>query len=274
LLSPDEGFNLAIWLNKLTMMAKAENATTDHASVTSRALSVLSAFENSPGALSVSRISQRSGLPLSTTYRLVHELEEWGGLDKTADGKYQVGMRIWELGQLAGRRLRDRAHPFLQDLFDLTHENVHMAVREGTQTLYTDKIYGSRKVPLISRVGGRLPLHATAVGRVLLAAQPEWFIEAYFTRELETPTPKTVVDPEILRAEIDEVQRTGYSITIEQMRLGQFSLALPVVVDGQTIAAVGMVLDKAKIGEVRRLMPLMRGTVESIQASMSGRAIR
>ena len=77
-----------------------------------------------------------------------------------------------------------------------------------------------------------------------------------------------------LRAEIDEVQRTGYSITIEQMRVGQFSLALPVVVEGQTIAAVGMVLDKGKIGEVRRLMPLLRGTVESIQASMSGRAIR
>ena len=129
-------------------------------------------------------------------------------------------------------------------------------------------------MPLISRVGGRLPLHATAVGRVLLAAQPEWFIEAYFERELETPTPKTVVDPEILRAEIDEVQRTGYSITIEQMRVGQFSLALPVIVEGQTIAAVGMVLDKAKIGEVRRLMPLMRGTVESIQSSMSGRTIR
>ena len=255
-------------------MAKAQAVTADSSSVTSRALSVLSAFENSPGALSVSRISQRSGLPLSTTYRLVHELEEWGGLDKTADGKYQVGMRIWELGQLAGRRLRDRAHPFLQDLFDLTHENVHMAVREGTQTLYTDKIYGSKKVPLISRVGGRLPLHATAVGRVLLAAQPEWFIEAYFERELEAPTAKTVIDPEILRAEIDEVQRTGYSITIEQMRVGQFSLALPVIVEGQTIAAVGMVLDKGKIGEVRRLMPLMRGTVESIQASMSGRSIR
>jgi hypothetical protein len=58
------------------------------------------------------------------------------------------------------------------------------------------------------------------------------------------------------------------------MRVGQFSLALPVVVEGQTIAAVGMVLDKGKINEVRRLMPLMRGTVESIQASMSGRSIR
>lgn len=243
-------------------------------SVTARALSVLAAFENSAGALSVSRIAHRAGLPLSTTYRLVHELEEWGGLDKVADGKYQVGMRIWELGQLAGRRLRDRAHPFLQDLFDLTHENVHMAVREGTQTLYTDKIYGSKKVPLISRVGGRLPLHATAVGRVLLVAQPEWFVEAYLERELEAPTAMTVTNPALLRGEIEEVKRTGYSITVEQMRVGQFSLALPVVVEGQTIAAVGMVLDKGKISEVKRLMPLLRGTVESIQATLTGQSLR
>ena len=245
----------------------------ESASVTARALSVLGAFENTVGPLSVSRIAARAHLPLSTTYRLVHELEAWGGVEKTSDGKYQVGMRIWELGQLAGRRLRDRAHPFLQDLFDLTHENVHMAVREGTQTLYTDKIYGSKKVPVISRVGGRLPMHATAVGRVLLAAQPDWFVEAYLERELETPTPQTVTDPELLREEVARVRETGYSVTIEQMRVGQFSVALPVRVHGETIAAVGFVLDKAKVSETKRLLPLLRGTVERIETAISTRPV-
>lgn len=240
-------------------------------SVTSRALSVLAAFEHSAGALSVARIAQRANLPLSTTYRLVHELKAWGGLDKTADGKYQVGMRIWELGQLAGRRLRDRARPFLQDLFDLTHENIHIAVREGTQTLYVDKIYGSKKMPKISRVGGRLPMHATAVGRVLLAAQPDWFIEAYLERELEAPTPMTVTDPITIRAAIDEVRMKGYSVTVEQMRVGQFSLALPVISGGETIAAVGMVLDKNKQSDTRRLMPLLAGTVDRIGVAMGNR---
>ena len=240
-------------------------------SVTSRALSILATFETSAGPLSVARIAARAKLPLSTTYRLVHELEAWGGLEKTASGKYQVGMRIWELGQLAGRRLRDRAHPFLQDLFDLTHENVHMAVREGTQTLYTDKIYGSKKVPLISRVGGRLPMHATAVGRVLLAAQPDWFVDAYLERELESPTPHTVTDPAILRDEIAKVRSNGHSVTIEQMRVGQFSLALPVVVHAETIAAVGLVLDKSKVTETRRLLPLLQGTVDRIQLVLSQR---
>ena len=179
------------------------------ASVTSRALSVLGAFEGSSGSLTVARIAARAQLPLSTTYRMVHELEQWGGLRKGSDGKYQVGFRIWELGQLAGRRLRDRAHPFLQDLFDLTHENVHLAIREGTQSLYVDKIYSSRKMPQVSRIGGRLTLHATAVGRVLLAAQPDWFVDAYLQRELEAPTPKTVTDPRMLTQLIDDVRRDG-----------------------------------------------------------------
>jgi DNA-binding IclR family transcriptional regulator len=237
-------------------------------SVTSRALAVLAAFENTTGALTVARIARRAHLPLSTTYRLVHELEEWGGLDRTTDGSYQVGMRIWELGQLAGRRLRDRAHPFLQDLFDLTHENVHLAVREGTQVLYIDKIYGSRKVPMVSRVGGRLPLHSTAVGRVLLAAEPQWFIDAYVERELEAPTDRTLVDPAGLRQAIAGAAHDHYSITVNQMRVGSCSIAVPIVVNGEVAAAVGFVVEAARAGEARRLLPLLQSTAERIQRAL------
>ncbi len=239
------------------------------ASVTSRALKVLAAFEGSAGVLSVARIAKISGLPLSTTYRLVHELEAWGGLRKNHDGDYQIGMRIWELGQLAGRRLRDRAHPHLQDLFELTHENVHMAVREGLQSLYVDKVYGSRRVPKISRVGGRLPLHATAVGRVLLAAEPEWFIESYLSRELEAPTRKTTTNATELRAIISEVQSQGRSITVEQMRVGACSIAYPVIVGGNVVASVGLVIDATRQSEIGRLVPLLTATCRRIEASLA-----
>lgn len=239
-------------------------------SVTSRALSILAAFENTTGSLSVSRIAQRAHLPLSTTYRLIAELEEWGGLRRGSDGKYQIGFRIWELGQMAGRRLRDRAHPFLQDLFELAHENVHMAIREGVQSLYVDKIYGTKKMPQISRLGGRLPLHATAVGRIMLASQPDWFVDAYLERELEAPTPKTVTDPEELRAVIADVRKTNFSATHEQMRLNAMSIAVPVVFNGGVVAAVGLVIDANRSREVPRLLPMLRGTVERIELVMQG----
>lgn len=243
-------------------------------SVTSRALSILAAFENSTGSLSVSRISQRSGLPLSTTYRLIAELEEWGGLRRGSDGKYQIGFRIWELGQMAGRRLRDRAHPYLQDLFDLTHENVHLAIREGTQSLYVDKVYGSRKLPVVSRVGGRLPLHATAVGRVLLASQPDWFVDAFLQRELEAPTPKTVTDPKVLREIVAETRRDGFSVTMEQMRMNALSVAVPVHFNGGTVASIGLVFEVIRYREVRRLLPMLRGTAERIEQAMAGSPLR
>jgi DNA-binding IclR family transcriptional regulator len=242
--------------------------------VTSRALAILASFENTTGSLSVAKIAQRAHLPLSTTYRLVRELEDWGGLRRGSDGKYGIGFRIWELGQMAGRRLRDRAHPFLQDLFDLTHENVHLAIRDGMQTLYVDKVYGSRRLPVVSRVGGRLPLHATAVGRILLADQPDWFVDSYLQRELEAPTPKTVTDPKILKDIIEEVRRDGYSITHEQMRSGMLSVALPVHFNGQIVASVGLVFEVVRYREVQRLMPLLRGTVERIEAAMTGAPTR
>ena len=257
---------------KVSVLKKSPKVVSTSESVTARSLAVLAAFENSSGALSVARIAQRAHLPVSTTYRLVHELETWGALDKNVDGKYQVGMRIWELGQLAGLRLRDRrARPFLQDLFDLTHENVHMAVRQGAQALYVDKIYGSRKVPVVSRVGGRLPLHATAVGRVLLAAEPKWFIEAYLDKELEAPTMKTMIDRTELSQAIKQTADQGYSIAIEQMRVGACSVAVPLIVDGQTVASIGLVLEAHRSGEIKRLLPMLQGTVDRIQKALSAR---
>lgn len=243
-------------------------------SVTARALSILAAFESSTGSLTVAKIAQRAGLPLSTTYRLIAELEEWGGLRRGSDGKYQIGFRIWELGQMAGRRLRDRAHPFLQDLFDLTHENVHLAIREGTQSLYVDKVYSSRKLPVVSRVGGRLPLHATAVGRVLLANQPEWFIDAFLQRELEQPTPKTVVEPKVLRGLLEETRADGFSVTMEQMRMGALSVAVPVNFNGATVAAIGLVFEVVRYREVRRFLPMLRGTADRIEQAMAGSPLR
>lgn len=238
--------------------------------VIDRVLAVLAAFEGTTGSLTVAGIAQRAELPVSTTYRIVASLEEWGAVRKGSDGRYQIGFRLWSLGQQAGRRLRDRAHPFLQDLFDLTQENVHLAIRDGLYSLYVDKVYNSRKLPVLSRIGGRLPLHATAVGRVLLAAQPDWFVEAYLARELESPTPRTVTDPAELSRLIDDVRREGFSVTVEQMRLGAISLAAPIVYEEETVASIALVFDVSQAGDIERLRPAVKGTADKISRAMRG----
>lgn len=140
-------------------------------SVTSRVLAILDAFDSAHPRLSLSEISRRAGLSLATTHRLVNELVAWRGLHRCQDGHYEVGIRLWEVGLLGPLhiRMREIALPFLQTLYEATRENVHLAVRDGDDALYVEKLSGHRSVPIISRIGGRLPLHATGVGKALLA---------------------------------------------------------------------------------------------------------
>lgn len=239
-------------------------------SVTGRLLAILSAFEASSRPLSISQIVDKTGLPTSTAYRMVADLQEWGALSRNADGSFQVGVRIWELGQHASLSQREHVvRPFLQDLFDLTHENVHMAIRQGASALFVDKIYGSRKLPIVSRVGSRLPLHATAVGRVLLAAEPAWFQRAYLEKSLVAPTSKTTLEKQALEQELKQVAAQGFAVTLEQMRIGASSIAVPVVVLGETIASVGIVLDSDREDELQKLLPFLKGTVDRIQQALT-----
>src|SRR3712207_2436664 len=138
-------------------------------SVTSRALAVLDAFDSTSPRLSLSEIAERSGTPLSTAHRLLGELTDWGALSRRADGRYEIGRKLWDLGLLAPVQLelRQVAAPFLLDVHTATRDTVHLAVREGRSALYVERISGRESVPVVSQVGSRLPLHATGAGKVL-----------------------------------------------------------------------------------------------------------
>jgi DNA-binding IclR family transcriptional regulator len=122
---------------------------------------------------------------------------------------------------------------------------------------------------VVSRIGSKLPLHSTAVGRVLLAAEPAWFIKTYLDKKLVAPTAKTTLDRDALEIELRHVNRQGFAVTMEQMRLGASSIAVPVVVSGETIASVGIVVESAREDELQRLLPLLKGTVERIQMALT-----
>jgi DNA-binding IclR family transcriptional regulator len=214
-------------------------------SVTGRALAVLAAFDGDHTRLSLSDLARRTGLPLSTTFRLVAELEHWRALDREADGRYTVGFRVWELGRLApvNGAIREAALPFMQDLYELTRENVHLAVRDGDEAVYVEKLTGHRAVPILSRVGGRLPLHATGVGKALLASAPPAFRTAYLRQQLVRVTPYTLVEPSRLAREIEVVRTRGWARTSEEMSLGSCSVAVAVPGTG---AALGLVVHSVR----------------------------
>ncbi|MEU7834460.1 MULTISPECIES: IclR family transcriptional regulator [unclassified Nonomuraea] len=226
--------------------------------VTSKVLAILGAFDSGHPQLTLTDLARRSGVPLSTVHRLVGELEEWQALSRAPDGRLRIGLRLWELGQLAPAKLQDLAHPWLQELFASTGENVHLAVRDGLEVLYVDKVAGRRAVPIVSRTGGRLPMHPTGVGKALLAYEPEWFVRSYLDRVLERPTPHTITEPGRLARELATVRAQGYALTYEEMTLGSCSAAAPVLVDGRAIAALGIVLSSRRARELPRLVePLL-----------------
>lgn len=245
-------------------------------SVAARILSVFEAFEAHGPLLSLTEIAEHARLPLSTAHRIIGELEEWGAFTRDAQGRYQVGLRLWELAQSASRRIRDTSRPFLQDLFALTGETVHIVVREGNEVVYVDRVYGSKRVPRASRIGGRLPLHATAVGKVLLAREEQWFRDAYVAGNLAALTPHTMVDPVTLTAELANVAKQGYAITGEEAREGACSIAVPVVLDrgavpGTTEAAIGIVCLASQLDSLPRYLPALRGIAHRIEAAFQHR---
>ncbi|MFI7447432.1 IclR family transcriptional regulator [Nonomuraea sp. NPDC049714] len=237
--------------------------------VTSKVLALLGAFDAAHPQLSLTELATRSGVPLTTTHRLVGELERWQALNRTADGRLRVGLRLWELGRLAPDPLHDVAHPWLQELFGSTGENVHLAVRDGLEVLYVDKVYGKRAVPIVSRTGSRLPMHPTGVGKALLAYEPDWFVRAYLARELERPTSHTVTEPGRLARELGTVRAQGYALTFEEMSLGSCSAAAPVLVEGRAIAALGIVLSSRRSRELPRLVEPLRSAAAGIARAWS-----
>ena len=237
-------------------------------SVTSRALAILDAFDSTAPRLTLSEIAERSGTPLTTAHRLLGELTEWGALHRRADGRYEIGRKLWDLGLLAPVQLelRQVAAPFLLDLHTTIRDTVHLAVRDGLQALYVERISGRESVPMVSQVGTRLPLHATGVGKVLLAAAPPGVVEQVL-RSLTRQTRHTVVEPGRLRRELAEVRRRHYARTSEEMSPGAASLAVPIQVDGRdgplVVAALGIVVPPHR-RDLLRLVPVLEVAARGI----------
>ena len=238
-------------------------------SVASRLLRILEAFETSPSSLSLTQIAERADLPLPTAYRLTRELTQWGALQRDPSGRYQVGLRLWEVAQHGGRQMRDAARPYLQDLFSLTQETSNLAVRKGREALYIDRVYSSKRVPRASRVGGRLPLHATAVGKVLLAYEEPWMQEAYVAVPLQAPTPHTHVHPGRLLEELERIREMGYATTLEEDRPGACSIAVSVLWGSDTAgAALVLSVLSTQASQMTRHLPVLRGVAGRIGSAV------
>jgi len=209
----------------------AGNSASQGQSVSGRLLAVLDCFDVAHPVLTLTEIATRADLPISTARRLIGELVAWGGLERLPDGRhFRIGIRLWRVGSLAlqQRVLSEAALPFMQDLCEASQENVQLAVLDDGEALCIEKISSQRAVPTATRVGGRLPLHATAVGKVMLAASPPQVRRDLVTAGLRVYTRHTIVQPGRLAAALATVAKDGVAYSFEEMTLGAVSVAAPV----------------------------------------------
>jgi DNA-binding IclR family transcriptional regulator len=235
----------------------AGNTTRPGASVTSRALALLAAFDADHRRLTLSELAERAVLPLPTAHRLVGELVTWGALTRNRTGHYAIGRRLWDLGLLAPAQtgLRELASPYLHDLSGATLATEHLAVRDGTEVLYLDRLRGNTSVPITSTIGSRLPMHATGVGKVLLAHAPD-DVQQHVLAHLTRITAYTITQPGLLRRQLARVLRDDYATTVEEMSLGGCSVAVPVRSGPRVVASLGIVVPSLRTDRSRLVSAL------------------
>lgn len=219
--------------------------------------------------MTLSELARHADLPLSTVHRMLRELVAWGALERGEDGAYRIGLRMWELGSLAprGLGLRERALPLMEDLSQVTRENVQLAVRDGTEVVFVERIAGTEAVPVRTRVGGRFAMTATGVGLVLLAHAPTEVQEDVLSGHIPAFTERTVTDPEELRRLLAHVRTSGFSISDRQVTTDALSVGAPVHARGQVVAALSLVVRHGSTSP-HSLSPLVRTSARAISRAL------
>ncbi|NKE60489.1 IclR family transcriptional regulator [Lentzea sp. PSKA42] len=232
-----------------------------------KVMSVLNAFGADDDELGFAELGRRTGLSKSTLHRLMGDLVDARLLDRGPRG-YRLGGHLFQLGIRASveRRLVEVAIPYLEDLYERTHETVHLGLREGHEVVYAAKIGGHRQATSPSRLGGRMPLHATAIGKALLAHAPPQVRAEVLSAPLDRRTPRTVITPGSLRRQLAAVRQTGVAYEFEESRVGLACVASPVLGhDGAVVAAVSVA------GPTTRFDP--RSHAASVHAAATGIAL-
>lgn len=231
---------------------------------------ILAAFDSGETDLGVRQIAARTGLATSTVHRLTSELVTHRVLERGLDARLRLGLRLFELGELVPRHrtLSQAARPIMEDLWAATHQRIHLAVLDGVDVVYVE-IVGGTGLPLSSRTGGRLPAHATGVGKVILAYSSDAVIQSVIDSGLRGLTPQTITSPDDLQRALATIRAEGTAYDNEESHRGISCVAAPVFGMNRQIRA-GLSIT----GQTRAIDPFPLGVAVRTAAFTLSRALR
>jgi DNA-binding IclR family transcriptional regulator len=255
------------------MPTRQPDGTGEHrlpVSVVDRAMAIIATFQCEYVRQSLSELSRRSGLPVATSYRIVQRLVAWGVLERDDDSKYRIGLRLWEIGSLAPRAmgLQRVARPYMQELYEATHANVQLAIREGHELLSIEHFRHPTLSRVWPRIGGRYALHTTAIGLVLLAHAPKDVRDEVLASKLRRFTEHTYVDPVELERVLADIRQRGYAISDRQVDLVHIGVAAPVCSpDRSVVAALSLVCVREE-ANTRSMIHAVRLTADGVSRAL------
>ena len=232
-------------------------------SVVDRVVRLISAFPEGVGSLQLSELADRARLPLSTTHRLVRQLAEHGLLELTAGGTVRPGLRLWELVNRNSPTLalRQAAMPFMEDIQQVLNQNVNLAVLEGWEVLFVERLSRRGSVANRARVAGRMPVHISSAGLALMAHQ-EKALQAGYLEQFSDPAGK--VSRDSLRALLSETSQHGFAQLAGVVDPDTWGIAVPVLSGKhRAVAAIGVVVPLQEM-RLQALVPALQTAARGI----------
>ena len=254
-------------------MRKADSGAgnTPTVQVIERMFTLIDVLASREEAISLKEISERSGLHLSTTHRLLNDLATGRFVEHPQPGSYRLGMRLLELGNLVKSRLnvRDAALAPMRELHKLIQQPVNLSMRQGDEIVYIERTYSERSgMQVVRAIGGRAPLHLTSVGKLFLAADDPQRVRAYATRTgLSGHTKNSLTQLPALERELSRVRQHGNAHDNEELELGVRCMAAGIYDDqGTLVAGLSISAPAGRLEEA--WLPKLQATAREISATL------
>ncbi|WP_088105891.1 IclR family transcriptional regulator [Halalkalibacter urbisdiaboli] len=236
-----------------------------------RALKILDLFDEFETELKITDISERMALHKSTVHSLLKTLQKHRYIEQNPEnGKYRLGLKLFERGNfvIQSMDLRTIAKDYLQKLSKVSGKTVHLVVLDGKEGIYIDKVESASATILYSRIGRRIPIHSSGVGKALVAFRSDEEIEQILNHyQFNQHTPNTITDKKRFLEEIEEIRKRGYAVDNEENEPGVFCVAYPVRNhNGDIVAAISMstTVNRAKEEGVEETVKMLIDTCHEI----------
>ena len=243
-----------------------------------RGLNILEALARAEGGLTLTDVAQRVSLPTSTTHRLLATLEKMGYVYQAGElGRWYVGLQAFAVGSsfLASRDFVAQSHPYMRRLMEQSGETANLAILDGTEAVFIDQVQCREMMRTIVKLGSRVPLHASGVGKAIFASLPDEQIDAILkVKGLPRITANTITSPETMWASIRVIRQRGWSFDDEEHAQSTRCVASPIYDEhAETLGAISVAGPSSRLPDerIKHLGHVVAHTAEELTKHLGGR---